>query len=372
MPERIYMHRVLTSLVLTLVGFASLAGAQNLKTVTVTGEAENQDKALLDAKRKAVEQGAGSLIYSESQTRDFQLIKDTVLARSAGFIQEFRTLGQGEEGGIHWVKIEAVVSIQGIEDMWGTVKNLLQTMGRPKIMVWMTEKIGDEVVEDSTVQARIENILLESGFLLVDRERIRQLAQREQDLAVLEDKPERLIALMKQEGAQIFITGAASATGRPQNTGGMRLFAYEAQANVRCFNADTGQLVSRIPGRPTRGVQREWLSAAKQALDFQGQQIAPMVQENLLQFWMDWLGGMGELVLRVEGVSFMDYLDLEEQLKAIKEIKDVNVEYSNEVATFSIQSESRALNLAKDIARSIRSLTITDVSANVIKATYKP
>ena len=72
---------------------------------------------------------------------------------------------------------------------------------------------------------------------------------------------------MKKEGAQIFITGSANATGRPQNTGGMQLFAYEAEANMRCYNADTGQLVSRVPGKPTRGVQREWRSAAKQALD---------------------------------------------------------------------------------------------------------
>lgn len=369
------MRASLAAVLLLMAAQAQVSLAQNnanLKTVTVTGRGDGKDAAMADAKRRAVEEGAGSIIYSESQTRDFQLIKDTVLARSAGFIQDVRELGAGEEDGIYWVKIEATVSIQGIVEMWGTVKNLLQSMGRPKIMVWVTEKIGDELVEDSTVQARIENILLESGFLLVDRERIKQLIKREQDIAVLEDKPEQLIALMKKEGAQIFITGSANATGRPQNTGGMQLFAYEAEANMRCYNADTGQLVSRVPGKPTRGVQREWRSAAKQALDFQGKQIAPVVQENLLQFWMDWLGGIGELILRVEGVSFSDYVELEEQLKQLPDIKDINVEYSNDMATFSIQSQARALDIAKEIAKKIKTLKISDVSANVIKATYKP
>ena len=66
-----------------------------------TGQGENKDEAVRDAQRKAVENGAGTVIYSHSQTKDFALVKDTVLSRAAGFIQSFEVLsGKEVEDGL--------------------------------------------------------------------------------------------------------------------------------------------------------------------------------------------------------------------------------------------------------------------------------
>ncbi|HUS47448.1 MAG TPA: hypothetical protein VNA25_08820 [Phycisphaerae bacterium] len=347
--------------------------ADAVKTVTVTGAGMNKQEALRDAQRKAVEQAAGTFIYSQSQTKDFALVKDTVLTRAAGFVQSYETLsGKEMEDGTYEIKIKAVVSVKGIVDTWGVVKNLLQQMGRPKIMVYVTEKIGAAGVPDSTVQARIENMLLKSGFLLVDKERVKALAEKDKAFANLEDNPERLIAIMKQEKAQIFIRGSANATaGAVKQSGGLTLHTYEAEANIRTFRADTGQLMSTIPGKPTRGVQRVWRSAAKQALDFQAQQIAPLVVRDVLGFWQEVLAGRGELELRVEGISFKGYLKLKKSLAAVKQIKDVTVQFNNKVATCSIQSDVKAETLAEAIVGAVEDIEITDVSANTIKAKYK-
>jgi hypothetical protein len=45
----------------------------NLVTITVTGAGANEDEALRDAMRKAVEQGAGTIISSHSTVKDFTL-----------------------------------------------------------------------------------------------------------------------------------------------------------------------------------------------------------------------------------------------------------------------------------------------------------
>ncbi|MFA6133587.1 MAG: hypothetical protein WC869_06175 [Phycisphaerae bacterium] len=344
----------------------------NLVEVTVTGQGGDKDEAVRDAQRKAVENGAGTYIYSQSQTKDFALVRDTVLARSAGFVQSFEVLsGKEVEDGLWEVKIKAVVSIKGIEDTWGVVTNLLQQMGRPKIMVFISEKIGDEVVEDSTVQSRIENRLLESGFLLVDRNQLKEIDKKDLQAAVAEDSPGKVQAIAKRFGAQVFITGSAhAAAGVQKQVNGVLLYTYEAEANIKCYRSDTAQLLSSIPGAATRGVQQVWRSAAKQALDAQAQDLAPRVTNDILRFWMDVLSGRGEVQLEVDGVSFGDMRKLKDSLKAVKGVSDVNAQFHNNVAECSIQADSTAEVLAERIAQALPNLNITDVSGNVIKAKF--
>jgi hypothetical protein len=349
-----------------------------LKTVTVTGAGMTAEAALRDAQRKALEEGAGTFIFSQTKVENFQLAKDTVLSRTSGWLQSCDKLSERELEDHSWeVKIKAVVSVKGIVDTWGVVKNLLVQVGRPKIMVWVNEKMEndkgrDEAVPDSTVSAGIEESLLKAGFLLVDRERIKKLAEKEGGIATLEDKPDKIIALMKQEGAQIFITGTSNATkGDTHTSGDMTLYTYEAECNLRGFLEDTGQLIFKVPGKSTRGVQRVWRSAAKQALDFQAQQIAPQVTQEILQHWQDWLGGHGELKMEVEGISFKGYLKLKENLKKVKEIKDVTVQFNNKIANCSIQAEAKAEAVAEAIVNVMNDIEVTDVSANTIKAKYK-
>jgi len=354
-------------------GAAPPPAKDDLKTVTTTGMGPTAEAALRDAQRKALEEGAGTFIFSQTKVENFQLAKDTVLSRTSGWLQSCEKISEKEMDDRTWeVKIKAVVSAKGIVDTWGVVKTLIVQVGRPKIMVWVNEKIGDEVVPDSTVSAGIEDSLLKSGFLLVDRERIKKLAEKEGGTATLEDKPDKIIALMKQEGAQIFITGTANSTKGQSNTAGdATIFTYEAECNLRGFLEDTGQLIFKIPGKSSRGVGRVWRTAAKQSLDNQAQVIAPQVTVEILQHWQDWLGGHGELKMEVEGISFKGYLKLKEDLKKIKEIKDVTVQFNNKIANCSIQADAKAEAVAEAIVKATNDIEVTDVSANTIKAKYK-
>lgn len=374
---------LLAALAILLAGPVTLFGqdvpkSEGVKTIEATGQGTDKDGAVRDALRKAVEQGAGTLIYSNSQTKDFTLVRDTVLARSAGFVQSHKVLSTKElEDGTWEAKISAVVSVKGIEDTWGVVTGLAKEMGHPKIMVFITEKLRnldnnrDETVEDSTVQTRIENLLLESGFQLVDKKQIKEIDRKDLESGVAEDNAAKVQAIAKRFGAQLFITGSANATGQPRVTHGVQQYAYEAEANVKCYRSDTAQMLSAVPGAPTRGVQQVWRSAAKQALDFQAQEIAPKVRYDILRFWMDVLEGRGEIQLHVEEVSFAQYAKLKTALKLVKEIKDVNAEYHNKIAECRIQSELKAEALAEKIVTALPQLDISDVSANVIKAKFK-
>lgn len=376
------MHRTFSMILASVVALLPLASAswadsvrqvgKNLTEVTVTGAGMTKDDATRDAMRKAVERGAGTYIHSQSETRDFTLVKDTVLARSTGFIQKHKILRAKEtEEGTWEVTVKATVSIQGVVDAWGTVTTLLKQMGRPKIMVFVTEKVNNRTESDSTVQARIENLLLKSGFLLVNKEQLKAIDQKELTAAVAEDNAAKVQAIAKRFGAQLFISGTAIAqSGRRTNVAGLSLHTYQADANIKCYRADTAQLLSSIPGSPTRGADRVARSAAKKALDFQAQQIAPKVQNDILRFWQDALAGRGEVQLKVEGIKFTQYVKIKKALKKIDEVKDVTARFSNGIADCSIESSVKAETLAEKIVEVLEQLEITDVSQNVIRAKW--
>jgi hypothetical protein len=246
-------------------------------------------------------------------------------------------------------------------------------------MVFINEKIRDrekrvdEVVEDSTVQTRIQDLLLKGGFLLVDKNQLKEIDRKDLTAAVAEDNAAKVQAIAKRFGAQIFMTGSAAAMpGEVKNVGGLTLHTYEAEANIKTYKTDTALLMSSIPGSATRGAQQVWRSAAKQALDLQAQQIAPKVVANIVEHWQDALSGRGELVLYVDGVSFAQYTKLKAALKTVKEVKDIGAAtYHNSIAEIPIQSEANAEKLAEKLSEALKQLEITDVTANVIKAKYK-
>ena len=352
---------------------------ENLVEVTVTGLGANKEDAQRDAQRKAVEQGAGTYIFSQSQTKDFALVKDTVLAKSAGFVQKVEVLSTKEtDDGLVELKAKMTVSVKGIEDTWGVVTNLLAQMGRPKIMVFINEKIRDrekgvdEAVEDSTVQTRIQDLLLKDGFLLVDKNQMKEIDKKDLAAAAAEDSPAKVQAIAKRFGAQMFISGsAAGMPGVNKTINGVLFYTCEAEANVKTYRSDTAQLVSSIPGVATRGVQQVWRSAAKQALDTQAQQIAPRVVEDILAHWMDVMSGRGEVKLMVEGITFAQYVKLKKALGEVKQVKAVNATFANNIADCSLQAEVNAEPLAEKLVDAFKNLDITDVSQNVIKAKYK-
>ncbi len=353
---------------------AAVKKGDNLVEITATGAGATKDEALRDAQRKAVERGAGTFIYSQSETKDFALVRDTVLARAAGFLQSFKILSEKDEGDGTWtVKISAEVSIKGIQDAWGAVTTLMQQVGRPKIMVVINEKIGREEVEDSTVQTAIQDELIKSGFAVVDREQLKDIDKKDLSAAAAEDSPARVQAIAKRFGAQMFIKGSSNATpGVQKDIGGVLFFTFEGDANIRCFRTDTAQIMSSIAGVPTRGVQQVPRSAAKQALDLEARVVSARVVGDILMHWQDAISGRGEVQLKVEDVSFANYAKLKSNLKALKNVKDVNGTYANKVAEMSIQSDITGEQLAEKLVSAMPELEITDVTQNVIKAKFKP
>lgn len=378
----------------------SPADAANLVTIVVTGMGTDKDEAQKDGMRKAVEQAAGQYIYSQSKTENFELVKDSILARAAGYIQSHEIVPNSmktDDDGLVTLRLKCVVSRKGIVDTWGVVQEFLKQLGRPKVLVLINEKV-DEVIgtvdagraigqdskkqivqEASTLQGRIENLLLKSGFALVDKGQIEAIDKKDLQAAMAEDNPSKAQAIAKKFGAQIFIKGTAYATtGLPTKAYGVLLYTYESQGNVRVFRTDTAQVMSSQTtpmDMPARGAGQTWRNAADISLTVLGNKMAPAVQNDILRFWLDVTTGGGEVKLEVGGISFGEVVKLQKAIGAIKGVKDANREgYANQIVTFTIHTTLTGEKLAEllvDAKIGEKTLDITDATANVIKGKMK-
>ena len=347
---------------------------KNLVEVTVTGAGLSRDEAISDAKRRAVEKGAGAYIFSQSKTKDYVLIKDTVLVRSAGFVQKFTIIGtpkKTRDGAVE-LRARVVVSIKGIVDTWGVVTNLLAELGRPKIMVAVNEQVDNLPQEKSILQTGIESQLLESGFLLVNSKQIKAIDRKNMQAAIAANKPDVIQAIAKQYGAQLFVTGTSNATsGGRWFYAGVRFFRYGADGNVTCFRSDTAQVLSSRTGTAQQSDRATPKIAAVKALRICGNKIAPRIRADILRFWMDVFEGRGEVQLVVEKIKASAYFKLKKTLQGVKGVEQVNGKFASNVATISIQYNSTAERLAELLAAKFENvIEISDISQNVIKATY--
>lgn len=359
------------ALLLAVVAGSAFAQPRTI-TVTVTGMGMSEDEAIKNGKKKAAEE-VFVKVYSETQTKDFELVKNTILTRSAGFIQSYEVLSKvvtADEA--YELKMKVVVLQDPLDDLWGVVTNLMKDMGRPRIMVFLREKVDGKWEEESTVETQVVRSLKEAGFALVEQSQIQAIEKKDLDAAVMADDPSKVQYLAQKFGAPIFISGVVTAEGKKKTIYGMEKYYYEGDANIKIYRADTGEIIQALPGKSTPGVQRTARAAAKQALTSQGRYAAAILTQDVLRFWMDVLGGRGEVQLKVSGIDFGQTSELEEALKTIEGVSDVSSDFGSDNATFSIECDTTAKNLAKKIYTALKDkLNIRNVSQNVIQAEYQ-
>ncbi len=120
------------------------AGLQAGKTVTAEGlsffepgrELIAREKALDEAKRSAVEKAMGTTIESRTAVEDFQVVKDQIMSRSAGYLKDIKILEEKKTDlGTYEIKIQAEVEIPDLVDDLDRFKKILKWQKNPRISV---------------------------------------------------------------------------------------------------------------------------------------------------------------------------------------------------------------------------------------------
>ena len=316
---------------------------QEAKTVRVTAEGYNRDDALKQALRKALEQGAGVQLAGYSQVENYALARDTIYSRAAGIVRDYRVLKEGEiAGGLWEVTIEATVRPSAVAEIWGEVQNVLDQIGRPKIMVWIDEKIDGHPEQHSVVEGSIEEMFVKAGFDLVSREAVEDIRRREAADAADEKNAAKLARLAKDAGAQIFIRGSANADRAGlENLYGTPAAFYNCDVQAKVYYTDTGKLLtsetSPVTRRGVRSHHEFSPQAARAALvaatfprsqEHREPALATKLFESVMEQWSTQITAGGDIELEVEGIDFKAFVDLKKALAGIERVRSVDGDFT--------------------------------------------
>jgi hypothetical protein len=143
--------------------------------VTATGEGPSKDVALASAIRRAVEQGVGTFVKSETTVVDSALVDDKILSHSKGYITSYKIIKEEKNADGVVITISANVDnklIKGDIDAL-TILRKNAVVGNPRILVAFSNKSKDKLFKDKEFTEEIYNGIVESltdkQFRVVDK-----------------------------------------------------------------------------------------------------------------------------------------------------------------------------------------------------------
>jgi hypothetical protein len=327
--------------------------AGEAKTVTVTAEGYNRDDALKQALRKALELGAGTQIAGFSTVENYALARDTIYSRAAGIVREFKVLSEKEIAHGDWeVTIEATVRPDAVAQTWGEVQNVLDQIGRPKIMLWIDEEIDGQRQEHSIVETSLAEMYTKVGFDLVAREAVEDLRKREQDDAERSGDALKLARLAKEAGAHLLVRGAAHADKAGiEDLYGTPAAFYNCDVQAKVYYTDTGKVLAgeSVPAT-RRGVRSrsefspQAARAALVAATFPRVEtrrepaLAIRLFEAVMEQWSTAITAGGDIELEIVGVDFATYVEIKKALAAVERVRSVDGDFTSRTAKFRIKA----------------------------------
>ena len=259
------MNRVLALKSLTpfVFAFSLVAGDTALAkivTVQVTGEvaavagdrAATEAAVKREARRKAVEEGAGTLVESNTIVRNYQMISDEIATTAKGVISNEEWGNMKVNDGVASITLTAKVSPVAIENAICTV---IKANHNPKITFLFVEKIGDDSqpwapsqAERGLVEALLTEAFLDSCFTLVES------GVTITTVGANGDIPQAAIQeAVKNANAEWILAGKAKITRLAHQDiigkGGMK--SYNVVATGRLINAETNEIVVAASGQTT-------------------------------------------------------------------------------------------------------------------------
>lgn len=250
--------------------------AEGFGTILGQDTAQARDEALIDARRRALEQIAGVRVDAETITRNQVLFDQMVRTQTRGLIQAERVLDETVADGRVRVKIEAWVKSGEAQDRLEALLSELSI-----VVVFGEQNLGQRQ-EPSAVEGELVSRLVAGGYRVLDHAHVKRLAARDRlaALAAGDEQSAREIGLRFL--ANLLLVGEAT-TRRGQSNQGI-VSAY-ARVNARVLEAETGRVVATIALEQVRGFGRDDVTAGERALGTAAGTAAERLLESLAAYF---------------------------------------------------------------------------------------
>lgn len=239
-----------------------------------------RDQALRDALRKAVEQGVGTFITSETRVQNFQLVSDRIYSKADGYVASYRVISESREGDLYRVVVRARVKLDRIEDDLAAIGLLVEEQGRPRIMVVVKPTAGAGM-EREMVETRIVAFLQGKGFPVVDEATVKQNLDRDRLRLILAGDNQAAMAAGLKSGAEIVIAGTMEQSRRTKPVPYTQSEAefYEVRLSCRAISAQSAEVLGASV------VSRELPYSADAAMSEAADSVSAVLVSSILKGW---------------------------------------------------------------------------------------
>jgi hypothetical protein len=339
-----------------------------------------RDNAINDSLRKAVEQAVGTVISSETVVQNYEVINDSIYAKSQGYIQNYQILNEKVSDGLYRVTIRATVSMGSIKDDLRALGFLMAQKNMPRLMVLIAEQnVGQnqpsyywESVDLSIAENTLQSNLMQDGFTFVDRDAVKgelkTITTRGADV-----NDNMAARLGRQVDAELVIIGKAYAKAAG-NVAGTAMRSLQANISARAVRTDTGMVIASATEHAA-AVHIDDITGGSDAIRKATEKLAENLKTQIIAKWQSEVSSAGLVSLTVRQIkSYADFMKLKDALRnEVRGVKNVYIRKMEAgMAQMDVEYQGTALSLADNLAMKKFtgfSLDITAVGQNSLEMT---
>ena len=344
------MRHILVILVLSLVWLISPAAAAD---VTIEGYGVNQQTALQDALRAAVEQAAGTLISSETAMKNQQILSDIIYTRSEGYVRDYQIIRTDATPAVTTALVRVKVDTEANSPLMTRLQQykLIEAgLGDPRLAVIIEP--GGRASAESAAMSAIVTRLSGAGF------------QNIVDTAWSGPANRTTLEYARNHHIVYLIVGQTRVE-TASSWGGFR--NVQAALNVKVIRADSGDIVATATFQDG-GADLTETAAAVKALAAAGDQAGDFAAQALLTYSQQ---PRKKATLVATGIPSYEALTLlEKQIAGTRGITAVTIRsYGDGVAILTVYAAGNAASLARQLAADPAiALTIREIRQETVYA----
>ncbi|MDP2646280.1 MAG: hypothetical protein Q8P24_15185, partial [Desulfobacterales bacterium] len=241
-------------------------------------------RAIEEALRKAVEQGLGVFISSESLVKNYQVIEDKMFSNSQGYVKSYDVVSEKQLGNRYRVSISAVVSLEIIKKDLMALAILRQQIHNPRLMIVIGTRQGE--VDDAARSARVslEKRFAENHFDLIDPATSQKLHN---NTKLLLDVTKETVVAAKiglEHHAEVVLTGVISSEQKGKTNAGFD--AASSNLILRVIDPTTAKIFAS-----TQESAGSVGSSASEALSGSGsktgEKAAAYASKEIIKWWQE-------------------------------------------------------------------------------------
>ncbi len=324
----LHRHSLALALAAALLAGSQAAPAAAGDWITVTGEAAilngdhaaAKDAALQHAFRAAVEQGVGTLIASDTMTRNYAVINDTIFTKARGYVRRWNILNDYARGGRYIVEVECEVSGENIKHDLIALNILQAAKDNPRVMILLPATHEELKIVTRAAENTLVRVFVENDFEVVDQAQVEAIRQNEEVVAALNGDDAMAITLGDRFGAEVIILGEAKSV-YAASTYGMK--SGSATVSVRALNCDTGKIIGSSTRRSTKAHLDDRI-AGDMALEAAAEQAAEEILAFIAKRWSADIADSLRVQILVTGIDFGQLQRMKRALAGLPGVKAVN------------------------------------------------